>query len=123
MRKLIIITLVAVAAAASIVYAGGVLQSDGVPNAPGRMKIQGFAPDGKKSQALTVNRSGTISLSTSASYGAYSPTDCVYRIQSTATRAGLNHTLPGGQRLVNVVHENTPFVSYSGCASGIFQRD
>ena len=125
MKKLIIVTIAMVAAAATT-WAGGVLQSDGLPNTPGRAKIQGFAPNGKKSQALTVNRSGTITLSGangSAAWGVYAPADCSFRIQSTATRAGLVQTAPGGTWTIRVVNENSPFVSYSGCTSGQLQLD
>jgi len=115
MKRLIIMAVLLAAASA---FAGGVLQSD-----LGKSKIQGFAPNGKKSQSLTVNKTAAIDASDSAAWAVYTPIDCVYRIQSTATRVGVLHTAPGGTTTIRVVNGITPHLSYSGCTGGQLQRD
>jgi hypothetical protein len=80
-------------------------------------KVQGFAPDGKKSRQLTVN-SVTVDHSSNIEWELYSPTACKYRLMSTATKAGIALTSPANARLNTKVNSSTVHVNYTGCATG-----
>ena len=115
MKRLIIITLLL---AASSAFATGFLQKDNAQN----YAIQGFAPAAKKAQALTVNRSGNVSSQVDAAWSVYPTVDgCVFRLQSTATRAGVNSPAPNGAWTTRVVNGDTKFTSFSGC-TGVLHR-
>lgn len=115
MKRLIIMALLLAATSA---LAAGYLQKDPAQNYP----IQGFAPSAKKIQSLTINRSGNIDNRSAAAWSVYAPADCYFRIQSTATRAGIVNTAPGGTWTTRVVNGDAPYASYSGCTSGVLQR-
>lgn len=84
--------------------------------------VQGFAPDGTLSQALTVN-SVTIDLSTSIAFGVYSPSDCIARVLPTSAKGSYpSFTVPGGNWLIRVRNQATPFLNLSGCTNGHLQR-
>jgi len=84
------------------------------------MKIQGFAPSGKKSVQLTVN-SQTTNYTDDIRWSVYTPTACGFRLMSTATKVGIKHTLPANATTERVVNSATPYVNYSGCTNGELQ--
>ena len=84
------------------------------------MKIQGFAPSGKKSVQLTVN-SQNINHSDDIRWSVYTPTACGFRLMSTATKVGIKHTLPANAVTERAVNSATPYVNYSGCTNGELQ--
>ena len=83
----------------------------------GKVLIQGHASNGKKAQNLTVNNT-IVDHRPNASWELYTPNDCKFALQSTATKGGLTRTWSGGIRSGQVVNAATPFVRYSGCTSG-----
>jgi hypothetical protein len=80
-------------------------------------KLQGFAPDGRKSSALTAN-SVVKDMTSDVRWSAYTPTACKFRILSTATKVGPAYTLPAGATTERVVNQSTPFGNWTGCTSG-----
>jgi hypothetical protein len=116
MKNVIILTLLMVFAASSAFALKVELQRDGQGQ-----KIQGFAPDGKKSQALTVVYT-VVDTSNDTAWESYTPTACSFRLQSTATKAGMKLSLPANARIERKTNLSTPFVSYTGCTSGELQR-
>lgn len=115
MKKLLIIATLLIATAA---IAGTNLQPAG--NNPSG--VQGFAPDGTLSQALTIN-SAIIDLSTSIAFGVYSPADCIARVLPTSAKGSYpSFTVPGGSWLIRVRNQATPFLNLSGCTNGHLQR-
>ena len=80
-----------------------------------------FAPNGKKDINLTVN-STTVDMRLDNGWALYTPTACVYRTMSTATKAGLKRTLPANTYNQRYVNPKTPFINFSGCTSGELQR-
>ena len=93
-----------------------------LPNLPvdgSGQKIQGFAPDGKKSGALTVNsviKNGYIKAQI------YSPTACKFRLQSTATKVGAQYTLPANANTELTYNPSTPFMNLTGCTNGEWKQ-
>jgi len=85
------------------------------------VKIHDFAPTGQKSVALTVN-SQTVNASDDLRYSIYSPTACIFRMMTTATKSGIRHTLPANAVTARAVNPATPFLNFSGCTSGELQR-
>ena len=115
MKKLLALTLILLACAASV-PASQYLQP--AVNAP----VQGFAPDGTLSQALTIN-SVTLDLSTSLAFGVYCPADAIARVLPTSAKSTYpSFTVPGGSWLIRVRNQATPFLNVSGCTSGHLQR-
>jgi hypothetical protein len=84
-------------------------------------KLQGFAPDGRKSSALTVG-STVKDMTSDVKWSAYTPTACKFRLQSTATKAGAAYTLPASAVTERVVNQSTPFINFTGCTSGELLR-
>jgi len=110
MKKLIIIAFLM---RASTVFAAGNFQTD-VDKRP----IQGFAPDGSISEALTVT-SVTFNLTNRLAFGIYCPSDCKLRTMSTSAKgSNKQRTIPGGTWHIEVVNKETPFANISGATSG-----
>lgn len=80
-------------------------------------KVQGYAPNGKKSTALTVN-SVTLNQANNVAWSVYTPTACKYRMMSTATKAGLTRTIPVNSSITRYKNPATPFINITGCTSG-----
>jgi hypothetical protein len=115
--KNIIITVISILALSAISYAAkSTLPVDGLG-----IRIQGFAPDGKKNQSLTVN-SATVNASNDLAWSAYTPTACKFRLMSTVTRAGATQTMAANATTQRVVNMSTPFLNMSGCTSGELTR-
>lgn len=91
-----------------------------LPRDGGGQKIQDFAPNGKKSVALTVN-SQTINFVSDIRWEVYTPSACSFRLQSSATKVGMKLTLPANAITKRAVNRVTPYVNYTGCASGELQ--
>lgn len=85
------------------------------------VRVPGFAPDGKKDVALTVN-SQTVDMRNDLSWSQYAPGACKFRTMSTATKAGATRTLPAANWNARNVNQSTPFINFSGCTSGELQR-
>lgn len=95
--------------------AGLVMSPDG---SGAKVPIQGWAPNGKKAQNLTAAQT-VINHTNNSIWGLYTPANCSFRLQSTATKAGLWRTwIGGGSRGLVTKNPATPFVSYSGCNQG-----
>lgn len=114
MKRLIVVILLLIAVAA---YAA----KPELPKDFTGIKIQGFAPDGKKNQALTVV-SVTKDLRDDIGWSAYTPTACSYRLMSTATRAGAKQTMAANATTQRIVNSSTPFLNLTGCTSGELTR-
>ena len=82
----------------------------------GQVPIQAFAANGKRAGVLGT-ASTFVNMTAITAWRVYTPNNCSFRRQSTATRAGALRTLPSGG-YVEVVNPVTPFVTYTGCASG-----
>jgi len=115
MRKTLLVCTLLVAVASPAFAAKPELPRDGQG-----MKIQGFAPSGKKSVQLTVN-SQNINHSDDIRWSVYTPTACGFRLMSTATKVGIKHTLPANAVTERAVNSATPYVNYSGCTNGELQ--
>jgi len=115
MKRLLLITLI-IALAATAYAAKATLPVDGLG-----IRVQGFAPDGKKNQALTVNTI-TKDMRDDLSWSAYTPTACKFRLMSTATKAGATQTLAANATTQRVVNTSTPYLNLSGCTSGELTR-
>lgn len=85
------------------------------------IRVNEFAPSGKKSVLLTVN-SQTINATDDLHYSVYSPTACSFRLMSTQTKAGIKHTLPANATTTRAVNPASPYLNFSGCTSGELQR-
>jgi len=114
MKKLLLIILL-ICCAASAFAAKANLPVDGLG-----IRINDFAPSGRKSAELTVS-SVTVDATDDLRYSIYSPTACAFRLMSTATVAGIKHTLPANAITSRAVNPATPFLNFSGCASGELQ--
>jgi len=108
MKKLIIAAMILTATTA---MAKGPLQKEtGV-----KAVIQGFAPDGTKSTAVTALISTTVDASTSAAFSIYCAADSKIRLMPTSAKSTYKqNTIPGGSWYTRVVNATTPFVNYSG---------
>jgi hypothetical protein len=104
-------------ALASIAYAA----KPGLPIDYFGIRVQGFAPDGKKNQALTVN-TATVDTSNDITWSAYTPTACKFRLMSTITKAGAAQTMAANATTQRNVNMSTPFLNLSGCTSGELTR-
>lgn len=85
---------------------------------------QGFAPNGKKDAALTVN-SVTVPMANDIEWAAYVPsstTTCVYRTMSTATKVGLLKPIPAATWTSRKVNGATTFINFTGCTAGFRER-
>lgn len=86
------------------------------------MKLQGFAPDGRKDIALTVGHR-TVDMTDDVKSKVYTPTACKFILQSTATRVSVvKNSLATNAVTEIVVNPSTPFITYSGCTNGELQR-
>lgn len=115
MKKLIILVICLLFTVCA--WAGSTLPRDDSGNGT---IIQGPAPDGLLSQFLTVN-STTINMTDRIWWQVTSPVDCKYRLLPTATATKGSYpafTITAGTPKSMVVHRNSRFVSYSGCALG-----
>ncbi len=84
--------------------------------------INGFAPNGLLSAALTVNDTA-YDMSGILAFSVYAPADCKVRLKASASKSGtVSETVIGGQWNTIVVSPATPFVSISGCTSGVLRR-
>jgi len=102
----------------TVIAAPPVAKLQMVPDGQGaKVPVQGHASNGKKSQDLTVART-VVDHRSNTSWALYTPNDCKFALQSTATRSGKMRTWVGGIRGIEVVNSATPFVRYSGCTSG-----
>jgi len=115
MKKLII---AAILLTASTAFSAGYLQRE-----TGNTKeIQGFAPNGLYSAALTVN-STTYDLNSFLAISIYAPADCKIRLMATSSKAGsVSEPILGGQWNTIIVNKATPFANVSGCTSGYSRR-
>jgi len=114
MKRLITITLI-VAFASTAFAAGKLVMEDSNRN----VAIQGFAPDGAKDTTLTGN-SQTINVSSDVAWSAYCAADGVYKNMSTATKRGINKTIPATTWHTRVVNPKSPFLNIS--CSGKLER-
>lgn len=115
MKKLIIAVLLL--GVTCVAYADRQLQVDGRSQT-----VQGFAPDGKKSQALTVYKT-TVNMSNDIAWNIYAGAACKFRVMSTTTVVGMTSTLPISTRsMVYGVNKNTPFINFTGCTSSELLR-
>ena len=101
----------------SVSFAGGDLTSDSKGRA-----VQGFSPDGRFSQILTIN-STTFDLSNKLSYSVYTESaGCKVRIMPTSDKGSNKQTtVPANNEYFRVVNNATPFVNLSGCTSAELQ--
>lgn len=111
MKKILILALLLFASSAFAILPD-------LPRDGGGQKLQGFAP-GKRSQALTVN---SVTTSGDIGWSVYSPTACKFRAMSTATKAGVQFTIPVNTTIERRVNVSAPFINFSGCTSGELQR-
>lgn len=88
----------------------------------GNQPIQTFAPDGKLTVDLTVNKS-TRNLTGKVLYSIYTPsaTTCIFRVMSTTTRAGSKIAIPVTTHSTWAMNPSTPFLNLSGCTGGTLQ--
>ena len=82
--------------------------------------VQGFAPDRTKSATLAVGQTNK-SMATVLAWRVYSPVACKYRLQSTATRAGVQATIPATTDVTRIAHPAVPFVNFSGCTGADYE--
>lgn len=85
------------------------------------VKVQGHAPTGSKDVTLTV-ASQTVNMTNDLSWSQYAPGACKFRTMSTATKAGIAHTLPATTWNTRNVNATSPFLNFTGCTSGELQR-
>lgn len=116
MKKLIAIALLIISLAMYAYADKGPLTVDSFG-----VRVQGFAPNGKDSVALTINKV-TVDMRDEITWSAYTPTACSYRAMSTVTRVGLKQTLPANTRTTMNVHPKSMFLNFTGCTSGELQR-
>lgn len=77
-----------------------------------------FAPDGKKQQSFSANRTA-VNMTEDMQYAIQNPTSsCKFRLQSTATRVGALRHLPKPVDYQRGVNSNTPFLNVSACTGG-----
>jgi hypothetical protein len=86
------------------------------------VKIQGFAPDGKKAVSLTKN-STTTDMRDDIQYAVFAlQSSCKFRNQSTVTKAGTLRYLPKGNIYNRLVNQSTPFLNTTSCANVTLER-
>lgn len=116
MKAIVLAVIVAVMCLSFVAWAKTELPKDGQ-----KTKIMVHAPVAGSEQILTVN-STTVDMSSNISWGIYSPVDCSYRTMSTATKAGIQKTIPAGAWHVRGVREGSAFSNYSGCTGAQLER-
>jgi len=116
MKKGILLSILIVPALSVLAFAA---KSDLPVDGKG-IRVNQFAPSGKKSVELTV-ASQNINHADDIAVEIYAPTACIFRLQSTATKQGIKLTLPANVRIVRGVNAATPYINYSGCTSGQVQ--
>lgn len=84
-------------------------------------KLQGFAPDGRKTVSLTVV-STPVDNTSDVKWSVYTPTACKFRLQSTATKAGPTLTLAANATTEKTKNSSTPFTNFTGCTNGELTR-
>jgi len=85
-------------------------------------KIQACAPKLKNDTVVTGN-SQTINVTDSNCWAVYVASDTKFRTMSTATKVGIQHTLPGGQWYVEATGSNK-FINISTAgATGTARSD
>lgn len=117
--------LLLILASGAICYAGlsdvsGSKQRDARAN-----PVQFFAPDGGKTQKLTVNKTA-IDMSGSVVYATYGTSACISYLSATSTASGTASQIPASTAstaVVRGVNSTTPFIVYSGCTNNIHERE
>ena len=86
-----------------------------------KTKITAHAPDARKDVTLTVN-SQTVDMTNDISWSASGASDCSYRSMSTATKAGVQKPLYGGQWNTRAIGASSVHMNYSGCTGWVLER-
>lgn len=76
------------------------------------VKIQGWAPLKKNDIALT-GYSQTINVTDAIAWGVYVAADTKFRVMSTATKAGVQHTISSGSWHVEVIPNPNKVADYT----------
>lgn len=122
MRSLIFVIIMAVAtsvcASTAVYQQGSILQHQGNGNA---VAVQEFTPNGKFDVLLTVNKQTVYDMREFIKWSIYSPA-CKFRVMSTTTKAGGWRTVPATTYIIRGVHQETPFLNFTGCTAGEVQR-
>jgi len=114
MKKIIIVALVL---AASIAYAASPL-----PGTDGnRGNVTTFAPNGSK-DGTTSKVSTTVDMRNDAKWIFYGMSTCSYRAMPTSTKSGSLRKLPAATYIERGINPATPFINFTGCKSGEYQR-
>jgi len=81
-----------------------------------------FAPNGNKTQSLTVN-STTINMTTDTAYSILATTGCKARLMPTSAKGTIKQFTPT-VGVWNTADRNklTPFLNLSGCTNGELRR-
>jgi hypothetical protein len=101
-------------------YEAYALKSE-LPTDGKKTKIEGHSADCRKDVSLTI-ASQTVDMNDDISWAVYVPADCKFRNMSTATKAGMQKTLPSGVWFGQVVRTGSAFTNFSGCTSGELER-
>lgn len=115
MKQLAIILVITLLTAGACWAVKSDLQVDGKG-----IRLQACAPRIANGAVLTGN-SQTISVDGANCWKVYVAADTKFRAMSTATKVGVQHTIPGGSWYTDIV-SNYKFVNFSG-ASGTFRSD
>ena len=116
--KGMVLVVVAVVLVAGQAFARGPLETDTEKAAA----INGFAPSGLRSVVLTLY-SAWFDMTKYAAFSATAPADCKMRLAATQSKSGtVSEPVYGNQWNTVVVSSETPWVNYSGCASGVLRR-
>lgn len=92
-----------------------------LPKDGAKTKIMVHAPTAGADEILTV-ASTTKDNSDYIAWGVYSPVDCKFRTMSTATKSGIQKTIPSGSWLIRGVRDGSAFLNLSGCTGAELER-
>lgn len=86
------------------------------------IRIPNFAPDAKKQQTLTVNRTA-VNMTDDLQFAVFNPlSSCKFRVMSTATKAGTMRYLPKNANYQRAVNPSAPFLNVTACTNGTLER-
>lgn len=86
-----------------------------------RGNVTSFAPNGNNDGSTTV-KSVTVDMTTNGKWLFYGMSTCKYRAMPTSTKAGSLRRLPAATFIDRGVNPVTPFINFTGCKSGEYQR-
>jgi hypothetical protein len=111
-----------IAAIITLLFALVAIAASPLPGVDGnRGNVTDFAPNGSKDGVTTVN-GVTVDMRNDAKWAFYAMSTCKFRTMSTTTKSGRTRRLPAGSHVIRGVNPKSPYINFTGCKSGEYQR-